>query len=108
VALAFIPNNNISKTEVNHIDEDKHNNTVENLEWCDRDYNNRHGTRIERAVKHGWKGDNSKKVRCVENGMVFDSLNKASEWLGISAGHICKCCQGKRKTCGGFHWEYID
>lgn len=51
VAIAFIPCND-SQLEVNHIDENKLNNTVENLEWCDRHYNTHYGTRNERLKQH--------------------------------------------------------
>lgn len=50
IAQAFIPNPD-NLPEVNHIDEDKSNNKVNNLEWCDRKYNVNYGTRTERAVK---------------------------------------------------------
>lgn len=42
VAQAFIPNDNIFNTEINHINEDKEDNKVSNLEWCDRSYNLRY------------------------------------------------------------------
>lgn len=50
VASVFIPNW-FNDFEVNHIDEDKRNNNVENLEWCDRKYNANFGTCIERSTK---------------------------------------------------------
>ena len=47
VAIAFLPNPD-NLPEVNHIDEDKTNNSVENLEWCDGKYNVNYGTRNDR------------------------------------------------------------
>lgn len=49
VAKAFITNDDPNKTEINHIDEDKTNNNVKNLEWCSHEYNINYGTRNERV-----------------------------------------------------------
>ena len=67
VAEAFIPNPD-NLPEVNHLDEDKTNNSVDNLEWCDRSYNLKYGTaRIrerDTKIKNGyWTGLSSEEYR---------------------------------------------
>lgn len=97
VACTFIPNPD-NLPEVNHINEDKTDNIVENLEWCNRKYNVSYGTRTERT---------SKRVRCVETGIIYGSIIEVERETGLDRSSICACCKGKRyKTVGGFHWEY--
>ena len=52
-------------------------------------------------------GTPPKKVLCVETGEVFESIGEASRKTGINDGNISKVCLGKRKTTGGYHWEYL-
>jgi hypothetical protein len=104
VAFAFIENDEpTKKTDVNHIDENKYNNHVNNLEWTTHDDNVHHGTGIERSTKA-----RSKKVRCIETNTIYESTCQASRETGLHQSHICNCCNGKSKSCGGFHWEYVD
>lgn len=112
VATMFIPNTDGLK-EVNHIDFNRENNSVENLEWVSHKDNVQHSFNgdEERGKQHKQKISDAKKkkIRCVENGMVFDSLKDASEWCNGDVGSISSCCQGKRyKTVSGYHWEYIQ
>ena len=108
VAQAFIPNiNNLS--EVNHKDENKLNNFVENLEWCDRIYQVDYGTFKKRMIEtQRVLSKQSKSVRCVETGIVYMSLHHAERETGIPYTSICHALNGRQKTAGGYHWEYID
>ena len=54
------------------------------------------------------KQSTMKKVRCVETGEIFESCSDAAKAKNIKGHHIPECCKGQRKTCGGYHWEYID
>ena len=100
VALAFVPNPD-SLPCVNHIDEDKNNNNASNLEWCSYYYNNIYGQRLTKsALKR------SIPIICIETGIVYSSACAASRETGISQGGICKCCNKKRKTAGGFTWVF--
>lgn len=98
VAIAFIPNP-YNLPEINHKDEDRTNNIVSNLEWCNRQYNNIYGKRLQSI---------SKKVLCVETNKIYNSMKEAERDLGCDHSHISAVCRGKRKTCGGYHWKYIN
>ena len=67
VAEAFVMNEN-GYREINHIDENKYNNSANNLEWCEHLYNCNYGTRNIRA---GAK--NSRKVECIETKEIFSN-----------------------------------
>ena len=113
VCDAFLPNH-LNLPQINHINEIKEDNRVENLEYCDARYNNNFGTRNERAgisISKAKKGvfntKHSKAVKCLETGKIYPSLSEVQRQFGFSAGHICECCNGKRNICGGFHWQYV-
>lgn len=108
VAQAFIDNPN-NLLEVNHIDENKQNNNVSNLEWCTREYNINYGTAIQRSIEKQQKyHPNQRQVLCVETGVVYHSTQEASRQTGINNTGISKVCNGKRQTAGGYHWKFID
>lgn len=48
-----------------------------------------------------------KPVICLETGTVYESVSQASKMTGINLGHIASTCNGKRKSAGGFHWNFV-
>ena len=99
VALAFIPNPN-NLPEVNHKDENKLNNRIDNLEWCTSKYNINYGTRTERVSKPVEQLD--------ENGIVLATYPSATEVervLGFFQGNICRACKKGVKRYNYF-WKY--
>ena len=110
VSEAFIPNPN-NLPEINHKDENKQNNCVDNLEWCSRSYNNRYNGRAKKAGKK-LAEKLSKPVYSIskESGLItyWKSATVASRQIGISQSNICNCLKGKRKSTGGFYWIYSE
>lgn len=104
VAEAFIPNPDGYK-EVNHRDENKANNSADNLEWCSRKYNVNYGNRNARIT--GRKGY---KVFQYTKDMVFirsyPSTRAVERELGYCQPFISKCCRGKVKDAYGYIWSY--
>jgi hypothetical protein len=115
VALHFI-NNPQNKPEVNHIDGDKTNNHVDNLEWVTKSENHLHAHKT--GLHNCYEGvkDNLKKgteftkkrVRCIETNEIFESAAAADRYLGFKSQNVSVVARGgnNQKTAGGYHWEY--
>lgn len=106
VAFAFleIPKGaDVNKLDVNHINEDKTLNTVENLEWTTRQENINYGSANKR------RGETmSKKIICLETGKEYKSLTIASQETGCSLSGISKCCNGTQESCKSCHWRFYN
>jgi hypothetical protein len=105
VAKHFLPKPQ-GTVEVNHKDENKLNNQVDNLEWCSKKHNINYGTRIERVRAKLSKPVNqySKTGKYINS---YASINQASLIVGVSSPHIVHCCKGARRYAGGFVWKYV-
>ena len=97
VAYAFLPNPQ-NLPQINHIDEDKTNNAVDNLEWCDSKYNVNY-SQAKPVLQYDLQGNFIRE---------WPGVRKAEEETGINSGHISSCCSGRygSKTAGGYLWKY--
>lgn len=112
VAMAFLPMIE-GKNVVNHINLNKLDNRVENLEWTTHKENSQH------AASHGvMYGGLRKLIRCCETGELFESSYKAAEWLNKTkfqyskqietvSKNIRACCCGTKRSAYGYHWKDV-
>jgi hypothetical protein len=110
VAISFIDNEN-NFPQINHIDENKANNNVKNLEWCTAKYNRNYGTSSIRISEKQLNDKNkSKAVLQKKDGVIineFPSTKEVYRKLGYNFAYISACCLGKYKQAYGYQWEYI-
>lgn len=106
VADAYIPNPT-NLPQVNHKDEDKTNNSVSNLEWCNHTYNMRYGTRAERQSATLRSKATGRAVYCVELNKVFHSIKEGALSINVNRSCIWSCVNGYQHSAGGYHWRYV-
>lgn len=109
VAEAFIPNPN-KYDQINHKDENKSNNHVCNLEWCNAQYNANYGTRKDKLSKTS--GIQVAQYDLYGNLIkIWDSVSQASKAFNTKTTtcirRVCKGIPG-RKTYKGYIWKYVD
>lgn len=110
VAFAFIPNP-CGYKEINHKDENKSNNCIDNLEWCDRSYNCSYGSLRDKMSEY-FKGKPKQRTKIYQYDLegnlirVWDSMNQIKKNGGFSLSCIREVCKGKRKTAKGYKWSF--
>lgn len=108
IASAFIPNPD-NLPQINHIDEDKANNHVDNLEWCSMDYNIHYGTEQIRCRNRGLPSNTKPVSQYSLDGELiarYPSIMEAERRTGINSSNINSCARHIHHQMGGYVWRF--
>lgn len=109
VAEYFLSNPDQQRDFVNHLDGNKLNNNVSNLEWCTRQENAQHAYEtglLVPTVENLVRFDRKPVIR-VEDGKWFSGVTEAANQMGVCEAAMSKCLnKGLSATCCGYHWKF--
>ena len=106
VANVFIPNPK-DYSEVNHIDYNKQNNCVDNLEWVSSSQNKNHA--YQKEINHISRGKSVEQLDKQGNSIkIYSSVSQAAKELNCSISAISNCASGRTKTSQGYQWRFVE
>ncbi|WDF81834.1 NUMOD4 domain-containing protein [Lacticaseibacillus pabuli] len=105
VAKAFLPNPG-GLPQINHLDENKANNRVDNLEWCSAKHNINYGTHNERVLSHDFIARPVIATSPDGAQRLFDSQREACRFFGLTTRCVWSCLHGLQKTTHGYSFMF--